>query len=323
MKRIVSELMLFSGNANPLLAHAIAGQLGVNLGQAVVNQFSDGETHVEINENVRGRDVFIIQPTCPPTNDHLMELMTMADALRRSSASRITAVVPYFGYARQDRRVRSSRVPITARVVADMLTSVGVDRVLTVDIHAEQIQGFFNIPFDNIFGLPIMVDYIRQQDFAAPPVVVSPDMGGVVRARVLAKALNCDLAIIDKRRPRPNEAQVMNIIGDVVGRTCLIVDDIVDTAGTLCKAASALKEQGAHEVFAYCTHPILSGSAIENLEASVMSQLVVTDSVPLSLKAQECGKIKQLSLASLLSETIRRINSEESVSVLFEALKES
>jgi ribose-phosphate pyrophosphokinase len=323
MKRIVSELMLFSGNANPLLAHAIAGQLGVNLGKAVVNRFSDGETHVEINENVRGRDVFIIQPTCPPTNDHLMELMTMADALRRSSASRITAVVPYFGYARQDRRVRSSRVPITARVVADMLTSVGVDRVLTVDIHAEQIQGFFNIPFDNIFGLPIMVEYIRQQSFSAPPVVVSPDMGGVVRARVLAKALNCDLAIIDKRRPRPNEAQVMNIIGDVHGRTCLIVDDIVDTAGTLCKAASALKDQGASEVFAYCIHPVLSGAAIANLDASVMSQLVVTDSVPLSSQAQACGKIKQLSLASLLSETIRRINSEESVSVLFEDLRES
>ncbi len=305
-----------------MLAHAVAGQLGINLGKAVVDHFSDGETHIEIKENVRGRDVFILQPTCPPANDHLMELMTMADALRRSSAARVTAVIPYFGYARQDRRVRSFRVPITARVVADMLTSVGIDRVLTVDIHAEQIQGFFNLPFDNIFGLPIMVDYIRQQNFIAPPVVVSPDVGGVVRARVLAKALNCDLAIIDKRRPKPNEAKVMNIIGDVRDRTCLIVDDIVDTAGTLCKAAQALKDQGAAEVFAYATHPVLSGQAVANIDASVLSQLVVTDSIPLSSNAQKSPKIKQLSLASLLSETIRRISNEESVSILFEDLKE-
>lgn len=317
MKRIVSELMLFTGNANPALAEAIAKELGVNLGKAVVDHFSDGETHVEISENVRGRDVFIIQPTCPPANDHLMELLAMADALRRSSASRITAVIPYFGYARQDRRVRSSRVPITARVVADMLTAVGIDRVLTVDIHAEQIQGFFNIPLDNAFGIPIFVDYLRTQKFLAPPVVVSPDIGGVMRARALAKALNCDLAIIDKRRPRPNEAQVMHIIGDIEGRTCLLVDDIVDTAGTLCKGAQALKDRGACEVFAYCIHPVLSGKALENLEQSALTQLVVTDSIPLSVAARKCAKITQLSLASMLSETIRRINSEESVSVLF------
>ena len=320
MKRALSELMLFSGNANPLLAHSIAEELNVSLGRAVVDHFSDGETHVEIQDNVRGRDVFIIQPTCPPTNDNLMELLAMADALRRSSAARITAVIPYFGYARQDRRVRSSRVPITARIVADMLTAVGVNRVLTVDIHAEQIQGFFNIPLDNIFGSPIFIDYIRNQDFKAPPVVVSPDIGGVVRARALAKALNCDLAIIDKRRPRPNEAQVMNVIGDIKDRSCLIVDDIVDTAGTLCKAAQALKDHGATEIFAYCIHPILSGNAIETLESSALSQLVVTDSVPLSPKAKASHKITQLSLASLLSETIRRINNEESVSILFSDL---
>lgn len=317
MKRIISELMLFSGNANPLLANAIAQELGVSLGKAYVGKFSDGETHIEINENVRGRDVFIIQPTCPPANDHLMELLAMVDALRRSSAARVTAVIPYFGYARQDRRVRSSRVPITARVVADMLTTVGVDRVLTVDIHAEQIQGFFNIPLDNAFGIPNFLDYIRTQNFMAPPVVVSPDIGGVIRARALAKALNCDLAIIDKRRPRPNEAQVMNIIGEVSGRSCLIVDDIVDTAGTLCKAAQALKDYGAAEVFAYAIHPVLSGQAIQNIESSVLTKLVVTDSIPLSPAARKCGKIHQLSLASLLSETIRRINNEESVSILF------
>lgn len=312
-----SQLMLFSGNANRPLAEAIAKLLGVSLGKAVVDQFSDGETHVEIYDNVRGRDVFIIQPICPPANDHLMELLTMVDAIRRSSASRITAVIPYFGYARQDRRVRSTRVPITARVVADMLTAVGVDRVLTVDIHAEQIQGFFNIPVDNVFGTPVLLEHIKKQKFTAPPVVVSPDIGGVVRARAVAKALHCDLAIIDKRRPKPNEAQVMNVIGDVFGRTCLIVDDIVDTAGTLCKAAHALKDHGAMEVFAYSIHPVLSGEAVENIENSDLSEIVVTDTVPLRAAAAASKKIKQLSLASMLSETIRRINNEESVSVMF------
>ncbi len=317
MKQSQSELMLFSGNANRPLAEAIAKLLKVALGKAVIDQFSDGETHVEILDNVRGRDVFIVQPICPPANDHLMELLTMVDAIRRSSASRITAVVPYFGYARQDRRIRSTRVPITARVVADMLTAVGVDRVLTVDIHAEQIQGFFNIPVDNVFGTPIMLDYIKKQKLAAPPVIVSPDIGGVVRARAVAKALNCDLAIIDKRRPKPNEAQVMHIIGDVFGRSCLIVDDIVDTAGTLCKAAQALKDNGAMEVFAYAIHPVLSGNAIPNIQDSDLSEMIVTDSIPLSAAAKKCHKIKQLSIASMLSETIRRINSEESVSMMF------
>lgn len=317
MKQHYSQLMLFSGNANRALAEAIAKLLKVSLGQAIVDHFSDGETHVEILDNVRGRDVFIVQPICPPANDHLMELLTIVDAIRRSSASRITAVIPYFGYARQDRRIRSSRVPITARVVADMLTAVGVDRVLTVDIHAEQIQGFFNIPVDNVFGTPVMLDYIRKQNLQAPPVVVSPDIGGVVRARAVAKALNCDLAIIDKRRPKPNEAQVMHIIGDVSGRSCLIVDDIVDTAGTLCKAAQALKNNGALEVFAYAIHPILSGQAIENIMNSDLTHLIVTDSIPLSQCAEESQKIKQLSIASMLAETIRRINSEESVSMMF------
>lgn len=312
-----AQLMLFSGNANRPLAESIAELLKVPLGKALVSRFSDGETHVEIFENVRGRDVFIIQPLSPPANDHLMELLTMVDAIRRSSASRITAVIPYFGYARQDRRVRSSRVPITARVVADMLTAVGVDRVLTVDIHAEQIQGFFNIPVDNVFGTPVVLEYIKQQQLAAAPVVVSPDIGGVIRARAVAKALNCDLAIIDKRRPKPNEAQVMNIIGDVFERSCLIVDDIVDTAGTLCKAAQALKEHGALEVFAYAIHPVLSGDALANIGGSVLSELVVTDTIPLCPQAKACGKVRQLSLASMLSETIRRINNEESVSVMF------
>lgn len=312
-----SPLMLFSGNANRPLAEAIANLLEVSLGKAIVDQFSDGETHVEILENVRGRDVFIIQPICPPANDHLMELLTMVDAIKRSSASRITAVIPYFGYARQDRRVRSTRVPITARVVADMLSTVGVNRVLTVDIHAEQIQGFFNIPVDNVFGTPIFLNHIKAHQFAGPLVVVSPDIGGVVRARAVAKALNADLAIIDKRRPKANVAEVMNIIGDVLGRSCIIVDDIVDTAGTLCKAAQALRDQGALEVFAYAIHPVLSGAAIENIKGSDLTELVVTDSIPLSQNAVACGKVKQLSLASMLAETIRRINNEESVSVMF------
>lgn len=312
-----SPLMLFSGNANRPLAEAVAKLLNVSLGKAIVDRFSDGETHVEIMDNVRGRDVFIIQPICPPANDHLMELLTMVDAIKRSSASRITAVIPYFGYARQDRRVRSTRVPITARVLADMLTTVGVNRVLTVDIHAEQIQGFFNIPVDNVFGTPVFLDHIKKHKFAAPLVVVSPDIGGVVRARAVAKALNTDLAIIDKRRPKANVAEVMNIIGDVFGRSCIIVDDIVDTAGTLCKAAQALRDQGAMEVFAYAIHPVLSGAAIENLKNSELSELVVTDTIPLQENAVSCGKVKQLSLASMLAETIRRINNEESVSVMF------
>jgi ribose-phosphate pyrophosphokinase len=312
----VPDLMLFSGNANPTLAKAIAAHLKLPLGKAHIGTFSDGETQVDIQDNVRGRDVFIIQSTCPPTNDNLMELVLMADALRRASAGRVTAVVPYFGYARQDRRVRSARVPITARVVADMLATAGIDRILTVDLHAEQIQGFFHIPVDNVYGTPIIYDYIRKQqlnDF----IVVSPDIGGVVRARAMAKALNCDLAIIDKRRPRANEAQIMHIIGDVKDRHCLIIDDIVDTAGTLCKAAAALKEHGAGKVSAYCIHAVLSGKAIENINHSVLEELVITDSIPLRGEARNCARIKQLTLASMLSETIRRINNEESISVMF------
>lgn len=317
MQSLNSKFMLFSGNANPELAHAVSQFLGVSLGQAVVSQFSDGETHVEIHENVRGRDVYILQSTCPPVNDRLMEILTLADAMRRSSAARVTLIIPYFGYARQDRRVRSARVPITARLVADMLTKVGIDRIITVDIHAEQIQGFFDIPLDNVFGTPVLVDYIHTQSFKFPPVVVSPDVGGVVRARALAKILNCDLAIIDKRRPKANEAQVMHVIGEIVDRTCLIVDDMVDTAGTLCKAAQALKEHGAGEVFAYCVHPVLSGSAIKNIEDSVLTELVVTDSIPLSEAALNCPKIKQVTLAPMLAEAIRRISSGESLSMMF------
>ena len=308
--------MLFSGNATRDLAKDIADNLGVPLGDATVDKFSDGETHVEINDNVRGRDVFILQSTCPPTNDHLMELMIMIDAMRRASAARITAVIPYYGYARQDRRIRSARVPITAKLVADMLMAAGVDRLITVDIHAEQIQGFFHIPVDNVYGSPVLFDYLEQQKFR-DMVVVSPDIGGVVRARAFAKHLNCDLAIIDKRRPKANEAQVMNIIGEVTDRHCLIVDDIVDTAGTLCKAAAALKERGASKVSAYCIHPVLSGKAIDNINDSVLEELVVTDSVPLNGNAAKCKRIKQLSLATMLSETIRRVNSEESISVMF------
>lgn len=312
----MSDLMLFTGNANPELAKAIAENLHLSLSQASVGAFSDGETTVEILDNVRGRDVFIIQSTCPPTNDNLMEVIVMTDALRRASAGRITAVIPYFGYARQDRRVRSSRVPITARVVADMLTTAGVDRLLTVDIHAEQIQGFFHVPMDNIYGSPIILDYIQKSQIQNP-VIVSPDIGGVVRARAIAKRLNVDLAIIDKRRPKANEAQVMHIIGDIQGRHCLVIDDIVDTAGTLCKAAQALMEHGAAAVSAYCIHPVLSGKAIENIQNSVLTELVVTDTIPLRPEAQKCQKIKQLSLAKLLSQSIQRINQEESISELF------
>jgi ribose-phosphate pyrophosphokinase len=288
------------------------------LGAAQVSCFSDGEISVEINENVRGKDVFIIQSTCAPTNDNLMELIVMADALRRASAGRITAVVPYFGYARQDRRPRSARVPITAKVVADMITSVGIDRVLTIDLHADQIQGFFDIPVDNIYGSPVLLADLQKQPFDNL-MIVSPDVGGVVRARAVAKQLGeVDLAIIDKRRARANESQVMHIIGDVSGRDCVIVDDMVDTAGTLCKAAAALKQHGARRVVAYCTHPVLSGAAINNILNSEMDELVVTDTIPLSAEAIASGKIRQLSLSPLLAETVRRINNEESISAMFD-----
>lgn len=308
--------MVFTGNANPALAKNIVDKLGMSLGKAQVSQFSDGEIAVEIQENVRGRDVFVIQPTCAPTHKNLMELLILVDALRRASAGRVTAVVPYFGYARQDRRVRSARVPITAKLVADMMVGVGIDRVLTLDLHAEQIQGFFDVPVDNIYGAPILLDDIRRQKYK-DLVVVSPDIGGVVRARAVAKELNIELAIIDKRRPKANVAEVMNLIGDVEGRTCLLVDDMVDTAGTLCSAANALKERGAVKVIAYATHPVLSGKAIDNLNNSVMDELVVTDSIPLSKAAQECPRIRQLSLHHTLSEAMRRLNNEESLSAMF------
>ncbi|MCP3908077.1 MAG: ribose-phosphate pyrophosphokinase [Oceanicoccus sp.] len=309
--------MVFTGNANPELAEQVAAQLHLPLGEADVGQFSDGEVAVEIQENVRGADVFIIQSTCQPTNDNLMELIVMIDAMRRSSAGRITAVVPYFGYARQDRRVRSSRVPISAKVVADMMTGVGVDRVLTVDLHAEQIQGFFDVPVDNVYGSPVLLDDINTQEYPNM-VVVSPDIGGVVRARAVAKQLDdCDLAIIDKRRPQANEAQVMHIIGEVEGRTCVLVDDMVDTAGTLCKAAAALKENGATKVVAYCTHPVLSGKALDNINGSQLDELVVTDTIPLTEAAKACSKIRTLTMANLLAESVRRVSNEESISALF------
>lgn len=308
--------MVFTGNANPQLAESIVERLGMTLGKAQVNQFSDGEISVEIQENVRGRDVFVVQSTCAPTHKNLMELLIMVDALRRASAGRVTAIVPYFGYARQDRRVRSARVPITAKVVADMMVGVGIDRVLTVDLHAEQIQGFFDVPVDNIYGAPILLDDIRRQNHENL-VVVSPDIGGVVRARAVAKELDIDLAIIDKRRPKANVAEVMNLIGEVDGRTCLLVDDMVDTAGTLCGAAKALKAQGAIKVVAYATHPVLSGKAIDNLNNSVMDELVVTNSIPLSEEAKNCSRIRQLSLHDMLSEAIRRLNNEESLSAMF------
>jgi len=309
--------MVFAGNSNPQLAQDIVARLNMPLGKALVGKFSDGEVMAEVMENVRGRDVFIVQPTCEPTNDNLMELMVMVDAMRRSSAARVTAVIPYFGYARQDRRPRSARVPITAKLVADMIGVAGTDRVLTVDLHADQIQGFFDIPVDNVYASPILLGDIWRQKYS-DLMVVSPDVGGVVRARALAKRLDdADLAIIDKRRPRPNEAKVMNIIGDVEGRTCVIVDDLVDTAGTLCQAAGALKEHGASCVVAYCTHPVLSGPAVDNINASQLDELVVTDTIPLSPVAHDCGRIRQLSIAELLAETMRRISSEESVSSLF------
>lgn len=309
--------MVFTGNANPALADAIARNIGVPLGYASISKFSDGEVSVELNENVRGKDVFVIQPTCAPTNDSIMELLLMSDALHRASANRITAVIPYFGYARQDRRVRSARVAISAKVVADMIGAVGVNRVLTVDLHAEQIQGFFSIPVDNVYGSPVLTDDIERQNYSNL-TVVSPDVGGVVRARAVAKQINADLAIIDKRRPTANEAQIMHIIGDVNGKSCLIVDDMVDTAGTLCKAADALKDHGATQVVAYCTHPVLSGPAIQNIEESNLDSLVVTDTIPLNGKAKSCKRIRQLSMAKLLAESIRRVSNEESISAMFD-----
>ncbi len=313
----VSGMMLFSGNAHPKLAAEISAHLGMPLGKAVVGQFSDGEVMVEIQENVRGRDVFVLQPTCEPTNDNLMELLVMIDALRWASAGRITAVMPYYGYARQDRRPRSARVPITARLAAKMIGAAGANRVLTMDLHADQIQGFFDIPVDNVYASPILLGDIWRQKYP-DLMVVSPDVGGVVRARAIAKRLDdADLAIIDKRRPKPNEAQIMNIIGDVAGRSCVLVDDLVDTAGTLCKAANALKDAGAAMVAGYCTHAVLSGGAIQHIADSQLDELVVSTTIPLGGEAKACGKIRQLSIAELLAESMRRISNEESVSSLF------
>ena len=311
-----SNMMVFTGNANPVLAQEVASNLGIPLGRADVGRFSDGEIMLEILENVRGRDVFVLQSTCHPNNDNLMEVMVMVDALRRSSAGRITAAIPYLGYSRQDRRPRSARVAITAKVVANMLTSVGVNRLLTMDLHSDQIQGFFDIPVDNIYATSILLDDLKKQQYENL-VVVSPDIGGVVRARAAAKQLGSDLAIIDKRRPKPNEAKVMNIIGEVAGRTCVIMDDMVDTANTLCEAASALKEQGATKVVAYATHPVLSGIAAQRINDSALDELVVTNTIPLSEASKSCKKIRQLSAAVLLAETIRRISKEDSVSSLF------
>ena len=313
------NLVVFSGNAHPQFAHKVVSHLHIPLGSAQVATFSDGEISIEITENVRGKDVFIVQPTCAPTNDNLMEILVMADALRRSSAGRITAVIPYFGYARQDRRPRSARVPIIAKVVADMLTTVGIDRVVMIDLHADQIQGFFDIPVDNIYGTPVLLADLRQQQYHNL-VVVSPDVGGVVRARAVAKQMgDIDLAIIDKRRQKANESQVMHLIGDVKDRDCVIVDDMVDTAGTLCKAAEALKQFGARRVVAYATHPVLSGKAIENLKNSVIDELVVTDTIPLSPEVQDLPNIRQVSVSSMVAETIRRINNEESISAMFDS----
>lgn len=310
------SLMVFAGNASAGLAENVVKHLGISLGRASVGKFSDGEIAVELLENVRGRDVFILQSTCAPTNDNLMELLTVADALKRASAGRITAAIPYFGYARQDRRPRSVRVPISAKLVANMLATAGINRVLTVDLHADQIQGFFDIPVDNIYATPILIHDILQQRIENL-TVVSPDIGGVVRARAVAKVLNTDLAIIDKRRPKANVAEVMNIIGDIQGRTCLIVDDIIDTANTLCKAASALKERGAERVLAYATHPVFSGEAVSRIASSDIDQVVVTDTIALSDAARNCDRIRQVTIAGLLAETMRRISNEESVSYLF------
>ncbi|MGQ3888408.1 ribose-phosphate pyrophosphokinase [Legionella sp. CNM-1927-20] len=313
----MSTMMIFTGNANPDLAFKIASHLQVPLGQALVGKFSDGETMVEILENVRGKDVFVVQSTCAPANDNLMELLTMSDALRRSSAGRITAVVPYFGYARQDRRVRSARVPITAKVVADMMATVGICRVLTVDLHADQIQGFFYMPVDNVYSTPILLEDIKQQNLSQL-MVVSPDVGGVVRARAMAKRLNdAELSIIDKRRTGPNKSEVMHIIGEPAGRNCIVIDDIVDTAGTLCSAAQQLKRHGAMSVRAYITHPVLSGPALNNIIHSELDEVVVTDTIPLSDQAKQCRKIRVVSLAEMLAQAIKRVNVEESVSSMF------
>ena len=309
-------MMVFTGTANPRLAEEVVGHLGMELGRATVDRFSDGEVMIELLDNVRGKDVFVLQSTCMPTNDNLMEVMVMVDALRRASAGRITAAIPYLGYSRQDRRPRSARVAITAKVVANMLTSVGVNRVLTMDLHSDQIQGFFDIPVDNIYATPLLLSDLWRCNYENL-VVVSPDVGGVVRARAAAKQIDCDLAIIDKRRPKPNVAKVMNIIGDVAGRICVIMDDMVDTANTLCEAATALKEQGATKVVAYCTHPVLSGTAAERITNSNLDELVVTNTIPLRAEALACSKIRQLSAAELLAETIRRISNEDSVSTLF------
>ena len=309
--------MLFTGGSNSALATKVADELNIELGNADVGSFSDGEAMVEIHENVRGKDVFLLQSTCPPTNDNLMELLIMADALHRASSHRITAVIPYYGYARQDRRPRSARVAISSKVVADIISTTGIDRILTVDLHADQIQGFFTIPVDNVYGSPVLVDDILLKNYAMP-IVVAPDVGGVVRARAIAKQIgDLDLAIIDKRRPRANETEVMTVIGDVAEKTCIIVDDIVDTAGTLCTAAAALKKEGAAKVVAYITHAVLSGSAIELIANSELDEIVVTDTIPLNAKAKECSKIQQLSLANLLAESIRRVSNEESISAMF------
>ncbi|HRQ05835.1 MAG TPA: ribose-phosphate pyrophosphokinase [Nitrosomonas halophila] len=310
------SLMVFTGTANPQLAQDVVRHLNINLGRAKVARFSDGEIMVEILENVRGNDVFVLQSTCAPTNESLMEILVIVDALKRASAGRVTAAIPYFGYARQDRRPRSARVAITAKVVANMLTSVGVDRLLTMDLHSDQIQGFFDIPVDNIYGMPILLGDIWKHNYENL-IVVSPDVGGVVRARHMAKRLECDLAIIDKRRPKPNESIVMNIIGEVKGRTCVIIDDMVDTANTLCEAAAALKEEGALSVIAYATHPVLSGNAVTRIENSGLDKLVVTDTIPLSEAAANCDRISQLSVASLFGESMLRISNESSLSSLF------
>jgi ribose-phosphate pyrophosphokinase len=310
------SLMVFTGNANPKLAEDVVRHLHINLGRANVGRFSDGEVQVEILENVRGKDVFVLQSTCAPTNDNLMEVLVIVDALKRASAGRITAAIPYLGYARQDRRPRSARVPITAKVVANMLTSVGVDRVLTMDLHSDQIQGFFDIPVDNVYATPILLADLWKHEYRNM-IVVSPDVGGVVRARAVAKRLDSDLAIIDKRRPRPNVATVMNIIGEVEGRTCVIMDDLVDTANTLCEAAEALKSHGAERVVAYCTHPVLSGRAVERVDASQLDQLVVTDTIPLRDDARRSKRIRCVSAAELIAETMLRISNEDSVSSLF------
>ncbi len=317
MQNFDSDFLVFTGNANPSLAEEIVKSLGTALGDVQVGRFSDGEVTVEIKQNVRARDVFIVQPTCAPTNENLMELLIMVDALKRASAERITAVIPYFGYARQDRRPRSTRVPISAKVVANLLQTVGVHRVLTMDLHADQIQGFFDIPVDNIYASPVLLGDLRQKNYE-DLIVVSPDVGGVVRARALAKQLGCDLAIIDKRRPKANVSEVMNIIGDIEGRNCVVMDDMIDTAGTLVKAAEVLKERGAKNVYAYCTHPVFSGPAIERIaQGAALDEVVVTNTIPLSPQAQQCKRIRQLSVAPLIAETITRIAHGESVMSMF------